>query len=298
MLTARLRKIPVQSGSQSIQKVSVHGGHSGQFCLHAKNNLEEVIEAYIAQGFVWVGITEHMPPMTDHHRYPDEAEHGITSTALQEQFLRYFAECRALQQRYAGQIQIFTAFETETYPGSLLYIRNLIKTTKPDYIVGSVHHVGGVSIDFNQQHYQQAILESGDLEQLYCNYFDAQLTMLGELAPSVVGHFDLIRIFDSNYLQTLQLHSVWARIQRNLELIVELDLILDFNLRGFDKTLEQYPSLPVLKKALELGIAIVPGDDSHGVNSVGRNYDKGVALLAELGHNCQWRQPRLTKYNY
>src|SRR5687767_6717059 len=142
MLPARLRKRPVQSASQSIQKVSVHGGHSGQFCLHAKNNLEEVIEAYIAQGFSWVGITEHMPPMTDSHRYPDEAEHGITSDVLQEQFLRYFTECRALQQKYAGQIKIFTAFETETYPGSVSYIHNLILTTHPDYIVGSVHHVG------------------------------------------------------------------------------------------------------------------------------------------------------------
>ncbi|MES2624056.1 MAG: histidinol-phosphatase [Pseudomonadota bacterium] len=286
----------MQRSLQTIQKVSVHGGHSGQFCLHAKNNLEEVVEAYIAQGFSWVGITEHMPPMTDDHRYPDEAEHGITSDALQKQFARYFTECRALQEKYADRIKLFTAFETETYPGSVSYIQKLMKATKPDYIVGSVHHVGGNSIDVNSQLYEKAKMESGDLEQLYCNYFDAQLTMLGELEPSVVGHFDLIRIFDSNYLETLQLHSVWARVVRNLELIAELDLILDFNLRGFDKTVEQYPSLPVLKKAIELGIAIVPGDDSHGVNSVGRNYDRGVALLAELGHNCQWREPRVNKY--
>jgi histidinol-phosphatase (PHP family) len=236
-----------------------------------------------------------MPPMSDNHRYPDEAEQGISSAALQEKFSHYFTECRALQQKYADKIKIFTAFETETYPGSVAYIRKLIKATKPDYIVGSVHHVGGISIDVNPQLYAEAKMVSGDLEQLYCNYFDAQLTMLGELEPAVVGHFDLIRIFDSNYLQTLQLHSVWARVERNLELIAELDLILDFNLRGFDKTLEQYPSLPVLKKAIELGIAIAPGDDSHGVSSVGRNYDKGVALLAELGHNCQWREPRLIK---
>jgi histidinol-phosphatase (PHP family) len=287
----------VQNVPQSTPKVSVHGGHSGQFCLHAKNNLEEVIEAYIAAGFSWVGITEHMPPMTDGHRYPDEAEHGITSEALQEQFLRYFAECRVLQKRYAGQIKIFTAFETETYPGSVTYIKNLITTTRPDYIVGSIHHVAGISIDVDAQLYEKAIMAVGGLEELYCHYFDEQLTMLGELEPAVVGHFDLIRIFDPNYLQTMQLHSVWARIERNLELIKELDLILDFNLRGFDKTLEQYPSLPVLKKALELGIAIVPGDDSHGVNSVGRNYDRGVALLAELGHDCQWREPRLQSYN-
>jgi len=40
----------------------------------------------------------------------------------------------------------------------------------------------------------------------------------------------------------------------------------------------------------------VPGDDSHGVSSVARNYDRGVALLAELGHHCQWQRPRLYQW--
>ncbi len=279
-----------------IQKVSVHGGHSGQFCHHAKDSLDAVIQAYIAAGFAWIGITEHMPPLDDAMRYPDEEESGISSLTLQTQFLNYFSACRNLQQRYAGQIKIFTAFETETYPGVSPFIQQLLRQTKPDYIVGSVHHVAGIGIDVNAELYRQAVLRCGDLEQLYCDYFDAQLGMLNDLEPAVVGHFDLIRIFDSNFLQTLQRPAVWSRVERNLERIAGLDLILDFNLRGFDKAQEQYPSMPVLKKALELGIAIVPGDDSHGVSSVGRNYERGVALLAELGHSCQWQLPRLYRW--
>ncbi len=120
--------------------------------------------------------------------------------------------------------------------------------------------------------------------------------MLQDLLPAVVGHLDLIRIFDPNYLATLQLPSVWARVERNLAFIAQKGLILDFNLRGFDKATEQYPSMPVLRKALELGVKVVPGDDSHGVSSVGRNYDKGVALLAELGHPGRWAEPRLYTY--
>ena len=73
----------------SIARVSVHGGHSGQFCLHAKSTLDEVIQAYIAAGYSWVGITEHMPPLNDSVRYPDEAEQGLTAQALQEQFQAY-----------------------------------------------------------------------------------------------------------------------------------------------------------------------------------------------------------------
>ena len=77
--------------NNSIQKVSVHGGHSGQYCHHAKNTLEEVVQAYIAAGYSWAGITEHMPPHTDSMRYPDEAESNITAVQLQQQFQRYFS---------------------------------------------------------------------------------------------------------------------------------------------------------------------------------------------------------------
>lgn len=282
--------------STSPQRVSVHGGHSGQFCHHAKDSLEAVVQAYIAAGFTWAGITEHMPPQNDTQRYPDEVASGISAATLQAQFKRYFAECRRLQEHHADQIRLFTAFETETWPGSTAFVKSLIEETRPDYIVGSVHHVDGIGIDVSLPLYQDAIEAAHGLEALYCGYFDAQLEMLQDLKPAVVGHFDLIRIFDADYLYTLQRPAVWAKVQRNLAFIAAQDLIVDFNLRGFDKTAEQYPSMPVLKEALELGIAVVPGDDSHGVSSVGRNYDRGVALLATLGHTCQWTQPRLYRW--
>ncbi len=282
--------------STTIDKVSVHGGHSGQFCLHARSSLEEVVQAYIAAGYRWVGITEHMPPLNDSVRYPDEADAGLTASALQQQFLSYFAEVRRLQQLYADRIQLFCAFETETYHGSASYVRELIETTRPDYIVGSVHHVGGIGIDVDRELYEEARTKAGSLEHLYCQYFDLQLAMLHELKPSVVGHFDLIRIFDDDYLDTLELPAVWSRIERNLAYIAEQGFILDFNLRGFDKAVEQYPSLPVLKLALQLGVSVVPGDDSHGVNSVGRNYKRGIEVLKSLGHHCQWQRPMLFQW--
>ncbi len=274
----------------------MHGGHSGQFCHHAKDSLEAVVQAYIAAGFAWAGITEHMPPLDDSKRYFDEADANIAALALQEQFTRYFAECRRLQEKYADKIRLYTAFETETYSGSSAFVKRLIEQTKPDYIVGSVHHVGDIGIDETPALYAAATEKAGGLEALYCQYFDAQHAMLQDLRPAVVGHFDLIRIFDAGYLATLEKPAVWTRVERNLALIAREGLIMDFNLRGFDKATEQYPSMPVLRRALELGVKVVPGDDSHGVSSVGRNYDRGVALLAELGHPGRWAEPRLYSY--
>lgn len=277
-------------------KVSVHGGHSGQFCQHAKDNLESIVQAYIEQGFKWVGITEHVPPISDKMRYPDEAEAGLSAEFLQERFIEYFQLGRDLQQKYADQIELLIAFEIETYPGAKDYVYELIKQFQPDYLVGSLHHVNGIGIDYNKDYYQQALAESGNMTQLYCDYFDSQFSMLEEFCPAVVAHFDLIRAFDPGYLTTLSDPAVAEKVERNLKFIAENNLIMDFNLRGFDKGLEQYPSLSILKKAMAKGIALVPGDDSHGINSVGRNYDKGLAVLANLGASLVWQKPAQIKY--
>ena len=271
-----------------IEKVSVHGGHSGQFCQHARDDLESIIQAYIAQGFKWVGITEHIPPLADAVRYPDEVEAGLSAAFLQSRFAEYFRLGRELQQKYSDEI--------ETYPGSVEHVHKLIERFQPDYLVGSLHHVDGVGIDYNKEHYDQALVRAGGMEQLYCHYFDAQFAMLNEFCPAVVAHFDLIRIYDPNYLSTLSASSVAEKIDRNLDFIAANNLIIDFNLRGFDKALEQYPSLPILSKALTRKIAIVPGDDSHGVQSVGRNYEQGMAVLTNLNANTQWRKPARMSY--
>lgn len=282
--------------SSAIEKVSIHGGHSGQFCHHASDRLEDIIRTYIKEGFSWVGITEHMAPLSDAFRYPDEAEEDLSAAYLLDRFRTYFKECRSLRQKYSSKIEIYSAFETETYAGSGDFVNQLVKELKPDYLVGSVHHVHDICIDYDEAHFKKAVKQAGSIESLYQDYFDAQFEMLQELEPSVVGHFDLVRKYDPDYLETLGKPGVWERIERNLDFISETGLIMDFNLRGFDKTTEQYPSMPVLEAALELDIDVVPGDDSHGVSSVGRNFDKGIEVLRSLGANLDWARPALLNY--
>lgn len=52
-----------------------HHSHSGQFCGHAKNNLEDVIQAAIAKGFHSFALTEHIPrELVDF--YPEEVSYS------------------------------------------------------------------------------------------------------------------------------------------------------------------------------------------------------------------------------
>jgi histidinol-phosphatase (PHP family) len=277
---------------KTIEKVSVHGGHSGQFCHHATDTLEDIVKAYIDKGFIWVGITEHAPPINDRLRYADEAEAGLSARSLLERFGSYMVECRRLQDEYRSQIQLYAALEIETYSGYEEFVPYLMERFEPDYIVGSVHHVNDIGFDYSQDFYDRAAASAGGVDLLYQKYFDLQYEMISLLRPEVVGHFDLIRIFDQDYRDRIVQEQVMVKVKRNLELIKDYDLILDFNLRSLHKgALEPYVCAPILDMVRDYEIKIVPGDDSHGVSSVGNYFDQGVELLRAHGISTDWARP-------
>jgi histidinol-phosphatase (PHP family) len=75
-------------------------------------------------------------------------------------------------------------------------------------------------------------------------------------------------------------------------LVRDLDLILDFNLRALAKGADEpYLTESILCLAHDLGIAVVPGDDSHGVTDVGNYFADGVARLKRYGFSTDWRKP-------
>lgn len=277
--------------------VSVHGGHSGQFCNHATDSLEEIIQRYIHEKFTWVGITEHTPAINDTLLYPDEKESGLTSALLLHRFGKYMEQCRRLQEKYRSQITIFAAMEIETCSGYKEFVPYLTDRFRPDYIVGSVHFVNDIGFDYSKEFYDKAAAHAGGLDSLYCEYFDLQYEMMERFKPSVVGHFDLIRLYDAEYKTRLLHPDIMARIRRNLQLIKDLNLIMDFNLRSLLKGADEpYISRAILEMAQEMGIAVVPGDDSHGLSSIGVNMAEAVTILENLGFDTRWKKPRLLQY--
>ena len=273
-------------------RVSIHGGHSGQFCSHAEDSLEEIVRAYIDKRFTWVGITEHVPPYSDRFLYPEEIEGGLDARKIYRRFEQYVSTCRKLQKQYRSQIQLFVGCELESYEGAIPFAREVMNTFSLDYVVGSLHHVDNIGFDYSPELYRAAVRSAGGLEGLYCSYFDAQFEMLAAVEPQVVGHFDLIRIFDDDYKKRLALPAVAKRVGRNLELIKDLNLTLDLNMRALSKgASEPYPAKTILQQALDMGISIVPGDDSHGADTVGLYIDEAIQILLELGADLNWRKP-------
>lgn len=274
--------------------ISLHGGHSGQFCSHAQDDLEDIVLRYMDLGYTRVGITEHVPPGREDFLYPDERNLGLTVADLEKRFESYFQTVRRLQQKYASRIRIFAGMETETYAGYAAHVKNLIRRFKPDYLVGSVHHVDDVCFDYCKEDYARVVSLCGSHEALYQRYFDLQADMILTLKPFVVGHFDLIRIFDPDYEKRLVNPLVREKILRNLKLIKSLGLVLDFNLRPLKRgEKEPYLTASIRKAAREMGILLVPGDDSHGTAEAGGHVEKAIAILTAEGFGTDWPDPVL-----
>ena len=129
-------------------------------------------------------------------------------------------------------------------PASENIIGSLLAKYGFDTVVGSVHHVHGIPIDFDRTTYERARNVSGGTdEKLYTDYYDAQLKMLEAVRPPIVGHFDVIRLLSNDPDASLKKHDVvWSRISRNLSFISSYGGMLEINTAALRKGMsEPYP---------------------------------------------------------
>ena len=217
-----------------------HHSHSGQFCGHAKDTLEEVVQTAINKGFHTFALTEHIPrPYEDF--YPGEADEH-TEQSLEKLFDDFITEARRIRDVYSSQIQILIGFESEFIrPSTLTTVQGILDKYTFDFFVGSLHHTHTIPIDFDRAMYEQARDKAGGTdEKLFEDYFDSQFEMLQALRPPVVGHFDLIRLLsDHRDTEFEGMAGVWQRIQRNLEYIASYGGLLELNSSGLRKGLAE-----------------------------------------------------------
>jgi histidinol-phosphatase (PHP family) len=262
---------------------SYHGGHSGQFCRHAKGQLEPVVMRAIEAGFTHYGLSEHSP------RYRTEdllsGEEDLTPDDLATIFDAYFARARALREQVAGRIDLLVGFETERLPPDDWFGRMsaLRERYKPDYIVGSVHDVDGLVIDYTAEATQKVADAKGGMESLRLQYFDAVKDLVSALRPEVVGHIDLIRKFDGPDPRFSP--EVYRRIDEALEAVRAVGGVLEVNCaperRGLGPV---YPLPTILERARSMGIGVTLGDDGHGAHDVGVGLDASMRAIAAAGY--------------
>ncbi|BGP24874.1 histidinol-phosphatase [Rhodotorula toruloides] len=273
-----------------------HHSHSGEFCCHAEGSLAQVVDEAIRQGFTTFGLSEHVPRYGLSHLYPEEAH--LTTQDLAHTFDKYLVEAHRLKKLKAHELSILVGLETEYIDeGGLDELERLItrKGEAIEYLVGSVHHCDEQPIDFDKERFDGCLAsQSGGSEHdrlscLFATYFDNQLKLMKRLAPEVIGHFDLCRLY---YPHTIfrAFPEIWSRIERNIDFAIGYGALFEVNASAFRKGWSTaYPGVEVFDLILSKGGRFTLSDDSHGPHAVGLHYDRAYAYLRERNVQELWQ---------
>lgn len=178
-----------------------------------------------------------------------------------KQFEGYIDEAHRLKLAYRDEITLLVGLETEYI--TQLDLDNLEKLLKRfgdkiEYIVGSVHHIRGIPIDFDFATFQSCLgtfhgeTEHERMEEFLCAYFDAQYVVLEKFRPEIVGHIDLCRLYNPHLLFS-DYPAAEEKLERNVRLAVEYGALFEVSGAPFRKGWDTaYPG----KDALEVGTAV------------------------------------------
>ena len=285
--------------------VSLHGGHSGEFCDHGKGTLREIVVAAVSRGYHTFGVTEHAPRFHARYLYPEEAAIGWDIEKVQRDFEAYARESAELVRTYetekrgyppqsalrsaTGGVPTFCllrGFEAEVVPaGDYGRLMNALRERHQfDYVVGSVHWVNDVITDHSKAKFDEAAAKCGGQEALAVRYYEQVAEMVEAIRPEVIGHLDVVRKYASPR-EAVETPRARDAAREALSVIQKHGCILDVNTAGLRKGLgSPYPAPWLLRMAAhEFGIGVCFGDDSHSPEDVGAGIIETRQYLIENG---------------
>lgn len=272
-----------------------HHSHLGDYVSHATGTLEHMVETAQLKSFEVFCLTEHMPRLHEKYLYPEEIDKLYTPKHLDKAFSDYLIHARDVQKRVNEKngMKILVGFEVEGLDKPHIDLaKQFAKVT--DMCVGSVHYVHGIPIDFDVKQWEAARDVSGSTRQLYLDYFDLQYKVLTAMDPHVIGHFDLIRLFQPDEVDEksgrkvldLDLEAdwpdVWAAIERNIKYASKYGALFELNSAAIRKGWQTaYPKPDICKLIIKSGGKFCLSDDSHSYAQVGLNFHKVWTYVTE-----------------
>jgi histidinol-phosphatase (PHP family) len=217
-------------------------------------NILAYCEVARGRGIRQMGITEH-------DRYLDDID------------LAAFQEARELSRDVGLRLGI----EIDFVPGQEERMDHDASALPYDYVIGSVHRVGGEEVDHPDH---QEIYEKWETYDLYEAYYEGvrQAALSGRF--EVLGHPDLIKIF-----RKFPDQDITPMLEETADAIAESGVVVDVNAAGLRKPIgEVYPSEKFLTMLHRRGVPIVLSSDAHAPEEVAAGYDTSLKLVRDVGY--------------
>jgi histidinol-phosphatase (PHP family) len=244
-----------------------------------------MLDAAVAGGLTTFGVTAHSPRPDSKFLYEEEVEAGFSGDDVVRQFDEYAVASLGLVDEYRGRLEVLRGAEIEVVPEAGFADEALALRERYglDYLAGSVHWVDEVPFDTSRADFEKAVEARGGLEPFVLRYYELVGEMVEQVAPEVIGHLDLPRLYAEGAAE-LESAAVRRAVGSVLERVRSTGGILDLNVRAEEKGLAApYPAPWIVRMASEVGVPFCFGDDSHSAAQVGVGIDAGRQYLLGLG---------------
>jgi histidinol-phosphatase (PHP family) len=233
-------------------------------------NAERYREVATERGIEELGVAEHV------YRFTEALEvwqHELWRHSARDDLDAY---CDFVRE----QTDLKLGIEADFIPGREDRMAELLAGRDFDFVVGSIHFVGDGALDYDLYDIWAA---GSSPEKVWRTYFE----WLGQAAAS--GMYDILAHPD--------LVKYWGPAQRPwpdrdlryfyeiaMEGIAESGIAVEVSTAGLRKPVgELYPARAFLEMVLDAGNPIALSSDAHTPDDLGRDYDKALELLEDLG---------------
>ncbi len=251
-------------------KFDLHTHH--ERCGHATGKIEDYIRAAIDAGLAAIGISDHSPYFADERDHPSP---GVCMA--KSEFPAYVREVLRLKEKYRDRIEVLLGVESDFFPDQIEVYKKAYKPYPFDYIIGSVHQSGGVSV-FNRNRWR-GLDESQRIEEKRRYYELIRQSAVSGLFQ-VLGHIDAMK----GYYPAFSDIPAAEDIDAALKAAAEHRIAIEINTSGKTKDCGGwYPSDDILERALHFGVDVTFGSDAHVPERVGDEWDQVRRRLREIG---------------
>lgn len=237
-------------------------------CRHAEGSPEAYVDAALAAGTSEFGLSDHAPARPE----------PFDNWRMQEDELpEYFQLIERARRQAAGRIPIRAGLECDWLDGCQGWIAELAERYPWDYLIGSVHYLGGW--DFDNPKWLGKWAEI-DVEEVWKHYWETYAAMASSGLFDILGHPDLVKKF-----ARIPAGDLDRFYEPAIDAIAASGCIIELNTAGWHKPCaEAYPAPRFLELACSAGVPLVISSDAHHPAEVGRDFQQARDLALAAGY--------------
>ncbi len=232
-------------------------------CKHATGTPQEYVQKAIEENIKYFGFSDHAPMNYD-------SKYRMDFSQMRE----YEDAVLHVKHKYKDSLHVLLGYEVDFLEG---YIDERVLKSDVDYLIGSVHFIDKWGFD-NPEFIGE--YKNRNIDKIWEEYFEAIEALAKRRLFHIVGHIDLIKIF--NYLPKKDIRVLAKNAVKEIK---KADMVVEINAAGLRKPVkEAYPSSSIMELLSEYDIPITFGSDAHKPEQVGFKQKEIYALAKAYGY--------------